>query len=222
MKFPSPSERASPSASVNNSSPGTKLWQQSSWKTWALSMAKHHVLANFHLLCKTGGSKNVHEFSPKPEPLLHLWCPWSWVSDLIAFCFELRYFAQLSHTLTGHSITVLTAHAVPSCLTSSSPDKKSSFTFFTAAKGPGSAAGICFLHLSRWGKKKGKNLVSVTASYICCPFGQYAANGSLPVIPVTRSTSNVVVANEANKAFTLTRRMRKHTNYKLTQKYKIL
>ena len=93
VKFSSPSEQASPSASVNNSSPRTKLWQQSSWKIRALSTSKHHVLASFHLLCKTRGSKDVHEFSPKPESLLHL-CPWSWVSNLIAFCLNL----DISHT----------------------------------------------------------------------------------------------------------------------------
>lgn len=161
----------------------------------------------------------MQEFSSKLESLLHLG-PWSWVSNLIAFCFELRYLAHFSDALTGQSIMVLTAHAVLSCLTSSSLDKTSSFTFFTAAKGTGSAAGICFLHLSRWREKKGKNLVSVTASYICSSFGQYVANGSFTVIHDTRSTSNVVVANEANKAFTLTRRMRKHSNYKLTKKIK--
>jgi len=60
----------------------------------------------------------------------------------------------------------------------------------------------------------------MTPSYVCCSFGQYVANGSLPVIPVTRSTSDAVVTNEANKAFNLTRRMRKHSTFKLTQNIK--
>lgn len=110
----------------------------------------------------TGRFKDVHASSPKPETLLHL-RPWSCVSNLIAFWFDLRYFAHFSDRLTRLCVAVLTAYVTLSCLTSSPLDKTSFFTFFTVIKCPGNATGICFLHLSMWRKKKGSNLASETA-----------------------------------------------------------